>query len=144
MKTHILFLCFLFLSVSNLKAQEFNNNPDFKIDSGYINLESGKLYYEIADKGDYIVLLHDGIVHREVWDNQFPLFAKKYRIVRYDRRGYGKSTFPKTRFSHIEDLNRLFIQLKIDSAIIFGISGGGELAIDFTLKYPEKIKPRRN
>jgi len=140
MKITVLIFCFIFLSFPGLLSQTMDSNNSFKIDSGYINVNGGKLYYEIAGEGDYIVLLHDGVVHREVWDNQFPLFAKKYRIVRYDRRGYGKSTFPKTQFSHIEDLNRLFIQLKIDSAIIFGISGGGELAIDFTLKYPEKIK----
>ena len=139
MKTLVLCCSLLFLSISNLLAQEFNNDPAVKIDSGYISVDGGKLFYEIAGEGDWIVLLHDGIVHREVWDNQFPSFAKKYRVVRYDRRGYGKSTFPKAPFSHIEDLNQLFVLLKIDKAIIFGISGGGELAIDFTLKYPEKI-----
>lgn len=140
MKIITLIFCFILFSFSNLLSQTMDSYTSFKADSGYINVDGGKLFYEIAGKGEYIVLLHDGIVHREVWDNQFPVFAKKYRVVRYDRRGYGKSTFPKAQFSHIEDLNQLFIQLKIDSAIIFGISGGGELAIDFTLKYPEKIK----
>jgi 3-oxoadipate enol-lactonase len=140
MKTTLFIFCFIFLSLSNLLSQTLDSLPSLKVDSGYIKVDDGKLFYEIAGKGGYIVLLHDGIVHREVWDNQFPVFAKKYRVVRYDRRGYGKSTFPKAPFSHIEDLNQLFIQLKIDSAIIFGISGGGELAIDFDIKYPEKVK----
>jgi 3-oxoadipate enol-lactonase len=140
MKLTTLLLCFFCLSSSSLLSQTIDNRTLLKVDSGYINVDNGKLFYEIAGEGDYIVLLHDGLVHSEIWDNQFPIFAKKYRVVRYDRRGYGKSTFPKEQFSHIEDLNQLFIQLKIDSAIIFGISGGGELAIDFTLKYPQKIK----
>lgn len=42
-------------------------------------------------------------------------------------------------YSHIEDLNQLLIQLKIDKAVVFGMSSGGKLAIDFTLKYPEKV-----
>jgi len=96
-----------------------------KIDTGYVNVEGAKLFYEIAGEGDWIVLLHDGIVHREVWDNQFPVFSKKYRVVRFDRRGYGKSTFPSSKFSHIEDLYQVFVQLNIDEAIVFGISGGG-------------------
>ncbi len=140
MKIVTIIFCLLILSFSNLLSQTTDGYNSFKVDTGYINVDGGKLYYEIAGEGDYIILLHDGLVHREIWDNQFPVFAKKYRVVRYDRRGYGKSTFPNAKFSHIEDLNQLFIQLKIDSAIIFGISGGGELAIDFTLKYPEKIK----
>jgi len=47
--------------------------------------------------------------------------------------------YPKAAFSHIDDLNQLLVQLKINNAIIFGMSGGAELAIDFTLKYPEKV-----
>ena len=139
MKIMIIIICLLVFTASDLFSQQYYGNDSVTIDSGYININGVKLFYEIAGKGDWIVLLHDGIVHREVWDNQFPLFAKKYRVVRFDRRGYGKSTFPTTQFSHIEDLNQLFIKLKIDNAIIFGISGGGELAIDFTLKYPEKV-----
>ncbi|MEJ2196671.1 MAG: alpha/beta fold hydrolase [Ignavibacteriaceae bacterium] len=138
MKKAVIIFCLLVFTTSNLLSQKYHDSS-IKIDSGYINVEGGKLFYEIAGEGDWIVLLHDGVVHREVWDNQFPVFAKKYRVVRYDRRGYGKSTFPKAPFSHIEDLNQLFVQLKIDKAIVFGMSGGGKLAIDFTLKYPEKV-----
>ena len=140
MKKVLLFFYLLVLGTPNLFSQEYGGEFTSKIDTGYINVKGGKLFYEIAGEGDWIVLLHDGIVHREVWDNQFSVFAKKYCVVRYDRRGYGKSTFPKAPFSHIEDLNQLFEQLKINNAILFGISGGGQLAIDFTLKYPEKVK----
>lgn len=139
MKKVMLFFYLLVIATPNLFSQKYNSELTSKIDTGYINVEGGKLFYEIAGEGDWIVLLHDGIVHREVWDKQFPVYAKKYRVVRYDRRGYGKSTFPTAPFSHIEDLNQLFLQLKINNAIVFGISGGGQLAIDFTLKYPEKV-----
>jgi pimeloyl-ACP methyl ester carboxylesterase len=74
-----------------------------------------------------------------IWDEQFPVLAKNYRVVRYDRRGYGKSSDPQTQYSHIDDLKQLFTQLNIEKAIIFGMSSGGRLAIDFTLQYPEKV-----
>ncbi|MEW6194924.1 MAG: alpha/beta hydrolase [Bacteroidota bacterium] len=139
MKRNILLLClFVFIS-SNLFTQNTDSNYSVRRDSGYINVEGGKLFCEIAGEGECIVLLHDGIAHREIWDNQFGVFARNYSVVRYDRRGYGKSDFPQAPFSHIEDLKKLFEQLKINKAIIFGMSGGGELAIDFTLIYPEKV-----
>jgi pimeloyl-ACP methyl ester carboxylesterase len=94
----------------------------------------------LAGEGRNIILLHDGMVNREIWDEQFPLLAKTFRVVRYDRRGYGKSSDPEMKYSHIEDLNQLYIQLNIDKAIIFGMSSGGRLAIDFTLTYPEKVE----
>jgi pimeloyl-ACP methyl ester carboxylesterase len=67
------------------------------------------------------------------------VLAKNYRVIRYDRRGYGKSSDPQVKYSHIDDLFQIFTQLKVDKAIIFGMSSGGGLAIDFTLKYPEKV-----
>ena len=131
MKKIGLYILLLILSVSNLFSQ--------KSDTGYIQVDGDKLFYEAAGKGETIVLIHDGLIHHEIWDEQFPVFAKTHRVVRYDRRGYGKSSQPKAPFSNIEDLNQLFIQLNIDNAIVFGMSAGGALAIDFTLKYPEKV-----
>ena len=84
-------------------------------------------------------MLHDGLIHREVWNGQFLELAKNFRVMRYDRRGYGKSSNPKVPFSNIDDLGQLFIQLKIDKAIVFGMSAGGGIAIDFTLKHPDKV-----
>jgi pimeloyl-ACP methyl ester carboxylesterase len=109
------------------------------IDTGHVSVDVGKLFYEITGKGDNIVLLHDGMVHREIWDEQFLVLAKNYRVTRYDRREFGKSTDPVGQYSHIEDLNQVFTLLNIDKAIVFGMSAGGGLAIDFTLKYPEKV-----
>jgi pimeloyl-ACP methyl ester carboxylesterase len=139
MKRAVITLCFVALTAINLFSQKAGSNSPVAIDSGYIIVDGGRLFFETAGEGENIVLLHDGMVDREIWDEQFPVLAKNYRVVRYDRRGYGKSSDPEAPYSHIEDLNQLFIQLNIDKAIIFGMSSGGGLAIDFTLKYPAKI-----
>jgi pimeloyl-ACP methyl ester carboxylesterase len=135
-----LFIFYLIVSVCiNSLSQNSENLNSAMSDTGYILVDGGKLFYESAGKGKNIVLLHDGMVNNKIWDEQFPLLSKTYRVVRYDRRGYGKSSDPETKFSNISDLNQLFIQLKIDEAIIFGMSSGGRLSIDFILTYPEKV-----
>lgn len=106
--------------------------------SGYIKTGNDSIFYEISGSGPTIVLIHDGLIHREVWDAQFIYFSKKYKVVRYDRRGYGKSSPATGNYSNLEDLNTLFTQLKIDRACLIGASSGGRLAIDFTLMYPQK------
>lgn len=108
------------------------------VESGFVTVDGGKLFYETAGKGKTIVLLHDGMVHHVIWDNQFLHLAKSFRVIRYDRRGFGRSTDPTGPYSHIEDLKSVFEQLKVDKAIIFGMSSGGGLAIDFTLQYPDR------
>lgn len=129
-KVRILFVFLMFQSV-------FSFSRD--VVSGFITVDNGKIYYEMTGHGENIVLIHDGLIHHEIWDEQFSVLAKRYRVIRYDRRGYGKSPVPRSPYSNIEDLNRLFVQLKIQKAIVFGMSAGGGLAIDFVLQYPEKV-----
>jgi len=107
--------------------------------SGYIRTGDDSIFYEFSGSGPAMVLIHDGLVHREVWDAQFSYFSKKYKVVRYDRRGYGKSSPATGKYSSLEDLNILFTQLKIDTACLIGASSGGRLAIDFALSYPQKV-----
>lgn len=121
-------------------CSSIGQEAETKVDSGFIEVDGGKLYYEMAGIGENIVLLHDGMVSNEIWDYQFPLLAKYYRVIRYDRRGYGKSSDPSAPYSDIEDLNEVFIKLGIERAILFGMSSGGGCVIDFTLKYPDKVK----
>ena len=108
--------------------------------SGYLYVKNGEIYYEVKGQGkETIVFIHDGLVHGEVWENQFLTFAENFRVVRYDRRGYGRSKKPEETYSNAEDLRAVFEYLDIDKATVIGMSAGGGLAIDFTLKYPEKI-----
>ncbi|HVP58510.1 MAG TPA: alpha/beta hydrolase, partial [bacterium] len=128
----LILICVMTVALSALARAE-------GVRSGFIDVEGGKIFYEDAGEGDVIVLVHDGTLHREVWNGQFPVFARDHRVVRYDRRGYGRSPMPTAPYSNIEDLNALFTQLKIERATLMGISAGGGLCIDFTLKYPEKV-----
>jgi pimeloyl-ACP methyl ester carboxylesterase len=111
-----------------------------KIDaSGLVAVGPDRLFYEVAGQGPTIVLIHDGTIHREVWDGQVAFFAAGHRVVRYDRRRYGKSSAPTVSFSNLDDLAALFAHLKIDKACLMGMAAGGRLAVDFTLRHPEKV-----
>jgi pimeloyl-ACP methyl ester carboxylesterase len=109
------------------------------VDSGYINVGPDKIFYEAEGSGKVIIFIHDGMIPLETWDYQFPFFSKNYRVIRYDRRGYGKSSPSTSKYSNVEDLNTLFTFLHVDSACLVGASSGGMLAINFTLKYPQKV-----
>ncbi len=141
MKTVALCLGFLFLSTfaaAGTGVQSSATGPNLP-KSGYLDVPGGKIYYEVAGTGDWIVLVHDGNLHSVTWDDQFSVYARDYRVVRYDRRGYGKSSYPDKPYSNIEDLEEVFRQLNIDKATVMGMSAGGALSIDFTLAHPEKV-----
>ena len=108
-----------------------------EVQGGIAEVNGTKLYYEMAGSGRAIVLLHGGAVDHRAWDDQFTEFAAKYKVIRYDLRGAGKSASPDKPFSNSEDLHQLLRFLKVDKAYLIGISRGGGVAFDFTLEHPE-------
>ncbi len=80
-----------------------------------------------------------GILDRRGWDDQFLVFSRHFKVIRYDVRGIGKSSRPAGSFSHSNDLYALLKFLEIRRAHVIGLSVGGAIAIDFTLEHPEMV-----
>ncbi len=110
------------------------------LESGFVQVEGGRLYYEVNGSGPALVLIHAGFLDRRMWDEQFQLFAKHFRVIRYDVRGYGKSDRPKSNFSDYKDLYSLLSLLGLGSTHIVGVSNGGRIALDFTVEYPQMVR----
>jgi 3-oxoadipate enol-lactonase len=105
--------------------------------SGVAEINGGRLYYEVAGQGYPVVLIHGGQMDSRIWDEQFTLFAKSYRVIRYDFRGYGKSPASTNVFAGEDDLAALLKSLGVQKAVVVGLSLGGRVAIDFALAHPD-------
>ena len=108
--------------------------------SGKITAGDGQIYYEDIGKGIPIILIHAGYVDSRMWDNQIEAFSGKYRVIRYDVRGYGKSTKPTKSYTDSEDLRSLLENLNITKAVLIGVSNGGRIAFDFAVSYPDMVE----
>lgn len=109
------------------------------ITSGFAPVESGELYYEVAGEGQLLVLIHAGVADRRMWDPQFDAFARQFRVVRYDARGFGLSRTEATAFSNRQDLADLLNHLGVDRAYLIGVSRGGQIAVDFAVEHPARV-----
>jgi pimeloyl-ACP methyl ester carboxylesterase len=98
-----------------------------------------RLYFETAGRGPAVVLIHGGLVDSRMWDGQFGELARRYRVIRYDLRGYGKSDPWKGQFSHVEDLYELLKFLRVEKVALVGLSLGGVIALDFSLSHPDMV-----
>ncbi len=107
--------------------------------SGYAQVEGGRLYYEADGGGHPLVLIHAGFLDSRMWDAQFAIFSEKFRVIRYDVRGFGRSDRPRQNYSDRKDLFDLLKHLDIKSASLIGVSNGGRIALDFTVDYPEMV-----
>jgi len=104
-----------------------------------VDVAGGKISYEEAGRGRSIVLLHEGIADRRMWNREFPLLARDHRVVRYDLRGYGGSIPATSEYSPVRDLVALLDHLGMTRPLIVGPSVGGKIALDLTLAYPDRV-----
>jgi pimeloyl-ACP methyl ester carboxylesterase len=109
------------------------------VTTGYADVNGAKLAYEVAGEGHPLVFLHAGIANLHMWDDQFRAFRDRYRVVRYDHRGFGQSSAPAGPASMVDDVYGLLTFLHIDKAYLVGCSMGGGAALDFTLAHPEMV-----
>lgn len=92
-----------------------------------------ELYYEDHGSGQPVVLIHGYPLSGASWEKQVPVLLNAgYRVITYDRRGFGKSSQPATGYNYdtfAEDLHKLIGALKLRDFILVGFSmGGGEIA----------------
>jgi pimeloyl-ACP methyl ester carboxylesterase len=107
--------------------------------SGWAEVNGGRLYYEVYGQGAPLVYLHAGLVDSRAWDGQVKYFSRKYTVVHFDARGYGKSDPPTGPYAPAEDLYFLLKFLNINRAFVIGLSIGGTYGIDFAIAHPEMV-----
>jgi len=98
-----------------------------------------KIYYEDHGSGQPVVLIHGYPLNSDSWERQEPeLLSAGYRVIRYDRRGFGQSSRPTTGFDYdtfAADLNALLEQLALDDVVLVGFSMGTGEVTRYLSKY---------
>jgi pimeloyl-ACP methyl ester carboxylesterase len=109
--------------------------------SGQRVIPFGRAELAVVDRGSgpAIVALHPGVGDRRVWEAVGDRLADRWRFVAYDRRGFGTTRFEPEPFSHVDDLATVLDALQIQRAVLLGNSMGGRVAVDFTLRSPERV-----
>ena len=99
-----------------------------------------ELYFEDVGEGYPIVLCHGGFSDVSEWEPQVNALSRNYRVIRYDRRGCGRS-----RPKEVEQLAELWVQdlrglveyLALEQVVIGGVSYGGMLLLEYLLEYQQ-------
>lgn len=102
-----------------------------------------RLNYVERGAGDALILLHGNGESLDYFAGQIGFFARFYRVIALDTRGHGASprgSAPFTIRQFAEDLRAFMDEQNIDSAHILGFSDGGNIALSFALKYPQRVR----
>jgi pimeloyl-ACP methyl ester carboxylesterase len=102
-----------------------------------------RLYYEETGEGVPLVFVHEFAGDAQSWHLQVRFFARRYRTIAFNARGYPPSDVPTdgTAYSQdraVDDIRGLLDALRIDRAHICGLSMGGYATLHFGLRHPER------
>ena len=107
--------------------------------SHWIDVPHARLYAEQAGTGDTITLLHGFLVDSGQWDHEFAALAQTHHVIRYDARGFGRSTIEPGRYAHHEDLAAVLDACGVQRTAVLACSGGAATALDFACACPERV-----
>ena len=102
-----------------------------------------QLHYTEQGTGQSLILLHGNGEDGSYFVHQIDHFSKMCRIIALDTRGHGQSPRGEKPFSiqqFAEDLRDFMDEKNIGKATLLGFSDGGNIALTFALKHPERVE----
>lgn len=108
----------------------------------YAEVNEIKICYEIHGEGEPLLLVHGWGGSKEGWFVQVNALSKYFKVIIFDNRGAGKSSrpnYPYTMDMYADDIDSLLDFLNIERTHLLGESLGGMIALNFILKYPNRV-----
>src|SRR6266571_7722396 len=119
-------------------------NPD---ESGFIEREGVRTYYEVYGEGEPTVLLLPtwSLIHSRHWKMQIPYLARHCRVVTFDGRGNGRSDRPEEPEAYAEeefaaDALAVLDATETERAFLVGFSMGAQRALLLAAEQPERVE----
>lgn len=107
-------------------------------------LSIGDMQVRVAGQGPTLVFCHGYTTTGEFWREQISEFSRDHRMVVLNLPGHGRSASPRTRRytidAFVDDLVLLFDKLRLDDAILVGLSMGGTIAQRFALAHGNRLR----
>jgi len=108
-------------------------------ESGYVEVNDGRVFYTCDGEGPPVVLLHGGLIDHHMFDPQVEALSQDHTLVRMDLRGYGRSSVPGSEtYRHCNDVASVVDALGFDRVVVGGESFGGAVTLDFAFAYRDR------
>lgn len=106
----------------------------------FLEANGARLYYEADGQGSPLVLIHGWSLNLRMFDPQVPAFCREYRVIRMDRRGFGRSSDGEDTTWDAVDLKTLVDHLDVARAHVLGMSQGGAVALAFAAAFSDRVE----
>jgi len=104
-----------------------------------MDVGGASLRYDVRGSGPPLVFINGWALNYTVWDDQVAEFARDHRVIRYDLRGFGKSTGHADATRDADDLRILLDSLGVPTVRVVGLSRGAMIAATFAVRWPQRV-----
>lgn len=104
----------------------------------FIEVRGARLRVRTAGKGPAVLLIHGWTLDVDMWTPQFATLASRYRLIAFDRRGFGMSTGAPSIEHDLADIEQLLAKLAVDQIAIVGMSQGARVALRWAMRAPHR------
>lgn len=112
--------------------------------TGYAPANGSKVYYEVYGEGKPLILLHGAFCTIDMnWGDLIPKLAKSRKVIALELQGHGHTPYTERKLSRgtlASDVEKVMDYLKIDSADVAGYSFGGQVAYQFAIQSPKRLR----
>lgn len=105
----------------------------------HVPVEGGSLVVETIGAGPPLILLHGWTLDRRMWMPQVAALTRHYRLIAYDRRGFGQSSAPPDLTREPDDLHAVATACGAGRFALVGMSQGARVALGFAARWPAQV-----
>ena len=106
----------------------------------WIDVSGGRLYLKQAGEGTPLLLMHGWTLDHRMFEPQLPSLSERFRVISYDRRGFGRSKLPPDLDLELDDVDRIADALSLGTLHLLGMSQGGRLALRYAVTRPQRLR----
>lgn len=105
-----------------------------------VETEDGRLSVQATGSGDALLMIHGWPLDHRVFDPQREALSRHFKVLTFDRRGYGASTAPPGMDREPDDIDRILEATNVGAAHILGMSQGGRIALRYAATRPGRTR----
>jgi 3-oxoadipate enol-lactonase len=108
-------------------------------DDRFLNLDGAQIRYRDEGSGAAVLLIHGWTLDLEIWESQVQALRGQFRIIRYDRRGFGRSTGEPSIEHDVRDLGSILKHFALERAALVGMSQASRAAVAYACDHPAQV-----
>ena len=105
----------------------------------YFEVDGARLRYRDQGRGAAVLLVHGWALDLDVWEPQVEALAHAYRMLRFDRRGFGRSSGQPSIEHDVRDIGAMCRHFKLERIALVGMSQGSRAVLAYACAHPGQI-----